>query len=60
MKIYQDIFSGEEVISDSYKMEEIYDGVAIEVKGRMVVKGEANVDIGCGNAFGGAEEEEGA
>lgn len=55
MKLYSDIFSGTEVISDSYPSTEIFDGVAIEVKSRMVVKGEDNVDIGCGNAFGGGE-----
>lgn len=53
MKIFQDIFSDEELISDSYKMVEVFDGVAVEIQSRMVVKGDVNVDVGCGNAFGG-------
>jgi len=53
MKIFQDVFNDEEVISDSYKFTEVFGGVAVEVKSRMVVKGEENIDVGCGNAFGG-------
>lgn len=58
MKLFSDVFSGTEVISDSYPFKEVFDGVAVEVKSRMVVKGEDNIDIGCGNAFGGAGEQE--
>lgn len=58
MKIYQDIFNNEELISDSFKFEERHDGVVIAVPSRMVVKGEDKVDVGCGNAFGGKNEDE--
>jgi hypothetical protein len=40
MKIFQDIFTEEEFISDSYKMEEKFEGAIVEVKGRMVIKKE--------------------
>lgn len=59
MKLYLDIFTEEEVFSDSYPIVEKYDGVVWEFKSRWVVKGgDINVDIGCGNAFGGGGEEE--
>jgi|688.fasta_scaffold188030_1 hypothetical protein len=58
MRIYQDLFTETEIISDSYKFEEICGGAAVEVASRLVVKGEDNVDVGCGNAFGGKNEEE--
>ena len=53
MRIYIDLFSEEEIISDGYKMEWKYENTTAEIKGKMVVVGEDNVDIGCGNAFGG-------
>lgn len=59
MKLYSDAFTGTEVLSDSYKFEELYNGAAVEIKARFVVKGNENVDIGCGNAFGGGGEDEG-
>ena len=58
MKIYYDVFSNEEIISDSYKMVEIFDGLVCEIKARWMIKKEGQVDIGCGNAFGGGGEEE--
>jgi hypothetical protein len=39
MKIFQDLFTGDELISDSYKFTEVFEGVGAEVKSRMVVKG---------------------
>ena len=36
----------------------MFDGAACEVQSRMVVVGDVNVDVGCGNAFGGKNEEE--
>lgn len=56
MKIFQDIFTDEEFVSDSYKMDMIFNGVIAEIKSRMVISKEAEVDIGCGNAFGGSNE----
>jgi hypothetical protein len=59
MKLYTDAFTDVEVLSDSYKIVLEYEDVIGKVKSRMVVKTEDDVDIGCGNAFGGAEEEAG-
>ena len=56
MKLYLDLFSGAELVSDSYPSEEIYDGVGLEVKSNMLVKGDVDVDIGCGNAFNNPDE----
>lgn len=58
MRIYQDIFNDEEFISDSYKFENKFEDVIIEVQSKMVALKEADVDIGCGNAFGGTNEDE--
>lgn len=59
MRIYQDLFTEEEFISDSYKIELTYEGVIGEVQSRMVVKQDVEVDVGCGNAFGGQNEDDG-
>lgn len=58
MRIYCDIITNAEIISDSYPWVSLEDGAIIEVQSRMVVKGDVNVDVGCGNAFGGKNEEE--
>lgn len=60
MKIYEDLFSGEEIVSDSYtsKGEVCFDGAGVKVKSKFLNKGAENIDIGCGNAFGGNAEEE--
>ena len=65
MRIYQNLDGENDIISDGYKLVKVeeYDGVVHEVESHMVVKGEVNVDVGCGNAFGGKnedDEEEGA
>mmetsp|Transcript_5097 Transcript_5097/g.7041 ORF Transcript_5097/g.7041 Transcript_5097/m.7041 type:complete len:181 (+) Transcript_5097:141-683(+) len=63
MIVYQDIFTEDELISDSYKHEPVIDEDGEEVPGlfevesRTIAVGGDNVDIGCGNAFGGEEEE---
>jgi hypothetical protein len=58
MKIFQDIFNNEELLSDSYPTVETFEGTIYEVRSRMVVKGEDVIDVGCGNAFGGVNEDE--
>ncbi len=60
MKLYTDAFTGTEIISDSYKFVTEYEGTVNKVQSRLVVKKEDEIDIGCGNAFGGAGEDEGA
>lgn len=58
MIVYKDIFTGDEVLSDSFSVKPV-EGVPglIEVESAMVAVG-GDVDIGCGNAFGGGGEEE--
>lgn len=61
MRIYQNIGDGDvDIISDGYKMTkpEGFEGIVTEVVSRMVVKGGENIDIGCGNAFGGKNEDD--
>ena len=60
MKIYSDLFSREEIVSDSYtiKGEMCFNDAGCKVKTKKVVVGEENFDVGCGNAFGGEDEEE--
>lgn len=58
MKVYFDVFSNDELISDSYRTELKYGEVIMEVESRMVVKGADDVDIGRGNEFGGGGEDE--
>lgn len=60
MKIYCDIFSNEEIVSDSYtaKGEMCFEGAGCKVKSKFMTVGAENIDIGCGNAFGGNDEEE--
>jgi|688.fasta_scaffold238674_2 hypothetical protein len=57
MKLYSDVFTNTEILSDSYKQEIIHEGTVFKVKSRLVAKKEDDVDIGCGNAFGGAGED---
>ena len=58
MRIFEDLFTGTEIVSDGYKMELKFEDTTAFIKARMIVVGETNVDIGCGNAFGGKNEDE--
>lgn len=62
MKIYYDLFNTDmdhdELMSDSFNFQEVFDGVGVEVKSSLTKKGGEKIDIGCGDAFGGAGEEE--
>ena len=60
MRIYQNLEGDVDVVSDGYKMTtpEGFDGIITEIQSRMVAKGEVDVDVGCGNAFGGQNEDE--
>lgn len=58
MKVFIDIFSGDEVLSDGVEFNEEYEGTILSVTSKMVVADDAgNVDIGCGNEFGGNEDD---
>lgn len=58
MRIYFDLFTQTEIISDSYPFVSFYDGAVVEVQSRMVIPQGVEVDVGCGNAFGGKNEDE--
>lgn len=47
MKVWKDIISGDEMVSDSYAHTLIYDDCILEVKSRLVSK-KANEDFGIG------------
>jgi hypothetical protein len=40
-------------LSDGYKLETAFDDTVYKVKSKMIVIGDVNVDVGCGNAFDG-------
>jgi len=46
MRIFKDLFSGDELAADSYKIQDI-DGIAYEIEGKVIVKKDAEVDIGA-------------
>lgn len=60
MLVFQDVFTNDEVMSDIFPFELAYNDVIMKVKSQYKKKEDVgNVDIGCGNAFGGGEEEQG-
>lgn len=61
MKIFWDIFADHEgqVLSDGYKLETVFDDTVYKVKSKMIVVGDVDVDVGCGNAFDGQKKKEG-
>jgi len=65
MLVYQDIFTGDELISDSYRHNPVIDeedGTEVpglfSVESKLVAVGGDNIDIGCGDAFGGKADDE--
>jgi hypothetical protein len=64
MLVYRDLISGDEMISDSFKLLPVKDENGEVIEGLMmcesknIVKGGENIDIGCGNSFGGGGEED--
>lgn len=58
MLVYQDLLTGDELLSDSFPYKELHNGVLWEVEGKWVVKGAVDVDIGANpSAEGGGEDE---
>lgn len=59
MRVWLDILSGDEMVSDSYPYRLTHDDACLEVKAKFVTK-KANEDFQAydGNQFGGGEEEE--
>eukprot|EP00331_Platyophrya_macrostoma_P008552 CAMPEP_0176432782 /NCGR_PEP_ID=MMETSP0127-20121128/15590_1 /TAXON_ID=938130 /ORGANISM="Platyophrya macrostoma, Strain WH" /LENGTH=173 /DNA_ID=CAMNT_0017815001 /DNA_START=17 /DNA_END=538 /DNA_ORIENTATION=- len=58
MKVFYDVFSNDELFSDSYKPTPMFDGVGYEVQSKLVVKGVGDIDIGRGSQFGGTDEDD--
>ncbi|XP_020277304.1 translationally-controlled tumor protein homolog [Asparagus officinalis] len=59
MLVYQDLITGDELLSDSFPYKEIENGVLWEVEGKWVVQGACEVDIGANPSAEGAGEDEG-
>ncbi|KAG6737057.1 hypothetical protein POTOM_059969 [Populus tomentosa] len=59
MLVYQDLLSGDELLSDSFPYNEIENGVLWEVEGKWVVQGAVDVDIGANPSAEGGDEDEG-
>ena len=54
VKVYKDVLTGDEMISDGYPNKEICDGAGLEVQGRLVIKGAE--DLGIPENLGEDEE----
>ncbi|KAJ6911980.1 translationally-controlled tumor protein [Populus alba x Populus x berolinensis] len=59
MLVYQDLLSGDELLSDSFPYKEIENGILWEVEGKWVVQGAVDVDIGANPSAEGGDEDEG-
>nr|Q6DUX3.1 RecName: Full=Translationally-controlled tumor protein homolog; Short=TCTP [Solanum lycopersicum]AAT65968.1 translationally controlled tumor protein-like protein [Solanum lycopersicum] len=58
MLVYQDLLTGDELLSDSFPYKEVENGVLWEVQGKWVVQGAVDVNIGANpSAEGGCEDE---
>ena len=58
MLVYQDLLTGDELLSDSFPYGEIENGILWEVDGKWVVQGAIDVDIGANpSAEGGGDDE---
>ena len=61
MLIFSDIFNNDEFMSDTFPFTLEYDDCMMKVQSSMKAPEDVgNVDIGCGNAFGGGDEDTGA
>ncbi|XP_022135588.1 translationally-controlled tumor protein homolog [Momordica charantia] len=59
MLVYQDLLTGDELLSDSFPYKEIENGILWEVEGKWVVQGAVDVDIGANPSAEGADADEG-
>jgi len=58
MKVFQDVFTNDEILSDIFPHTLDYNDVIMKVRTQYKKKDDVGkVDIGCGNAFGGDEED---
>jgi len=58
MKVYTELFTGTEIITDSFDFESMFDGALVKIKSSYINVGGENYDIGGGNHFGGGGEDE--
>lgn len=47
MKVFKDIISGDEMVSDSYPHQLTFEDAILEVKSRLVTKGNEDYGISC-------------
>ncbi|MCD7455833.1 hypothetical protein HAX54_029756 [Datura stramonium] len=59
MLVYQDLLTGDELLSDSFPYKELENGILWEVQGKWVTQGAVDVDIGANPSAEGADEDEG-
>ncbi|KAH7655031.1 Translationally controlled tumor protein [Dioscorea alata] len=59
MLVYQDLLTGDELLSDSFPYTETENGMLWEVEGKWVVQGAVEVNIGANPSAEGGEEDEG-
>ncbi|XP_062108656.1 translationally-controlled tumor protein homolog [Humulus lupulus] len=59
MLVYQDLLSGDELLSDSFPYKELENGCLWEVEGKWVIQGAVDVDIGANPSAEGADADEG-
>ncbi|KAJ7955114.1 Translationally-controlled tumor protein-like [Quillaja saponaria] len=57
MLVYQDLLTGDELLSDSFPYKEIENGILWEVEGKWVVQGAVDFDIGANPSAEGGEDE---
>ena len=59
MRVFECKFTNDEIVSDVFAMEYLYDNTIIKVQSKLVPKDDlSNVNVGNCNHFGGAEEED--
>ena len=45
VKVFLDIVTGDEMVSDGYPNKEVYNGAGLEVQGRLTIKGQEDLGI---------------
>ena len=46
MRLFKDVFTGEDIVSDAFPIVECYDGTVFEIKSNYINVGNDNIDIG--------------
>ncbi|PIA35686.1 LOW QUALITY PROTEIN: hypothetical protein AQUCO_03500202v1 [Aquilegia coerulea] len=57
MLVYEDLLTGDELLSNSFPYKKIENGILWEVEGKWVVQGAVNVDIGVNPSAEGGDDE---